>query len=426
MKKFIFIMLFALTAFSLPDNAKAVQDSDVVWSKTIVTGGDVNGVAFSHDGSKIFISEDNIFNGTRLEVYDTESGTFINYIETGFKKSANMVSISKDGQYLVTGSNEGIAVVFDANTYKEIRRFTPTLPYTPSGIIDAKISPDNTYLAVGTRGAGVYLFDFSSGNFLIDFAVDVGYQNVFNLEFTLDSKYLIFTAFEQPLRIVDLTNNSVSRWFDYSNNNCPNSIGISPDNDNILVLTENHRSFLWNFKLQTKIITYPDTTMYSRKVKFNSNGNYFIIPTYNNIPLSIIEAKTGKEVKTYSFAPDVFDISLDDKYIIVCGGYYYILLRANWNPTTVKESFDKENINLKIYPNPNNKDISFYFYLPDSGKIDLLMFDITGKKIIISDEYFTVGNHEIKRNYPNLAPGEYIVKLIFEGKEFSQKLIIDK
>ena len=80
------------------------------------------------------------------------------------------------------------------------------------------------------------------------------------------------------------------------------------------------------------------------------------------------------------------------------------------------------------YPNPFNPSTKIKFYLKESGKVKLDVFNILGEKVVeLVNGKLPAGSHEVVFNANDLASGIYIYKLNIEDKFNSvKKMILEK
>jgi hypothetical protein len=82
-----------------------------------------------------------------------------------------------------------------------------------------------------------------------------------------------------------------------------------------------------------------------------------------------------------------------------------------------KTGLNKEQIHLKVNPNPFQHSVWFHINMPKSMKISLSVFDINGKEVVrLADNVFSKGEHIISLNESarlplNLPSGLYICRL---------------
>lgn len=79
------------------------------------------------------------------------------------------------------------------------------------------------------------------------------------------------------------------------------------------------------------------------------------------------------------------------------------------------------------YPNPFNPSTKIKYSIPKSEKIQISLFDILGRKImILVDEYKENGSYEIKVNAEHLSNGIYFYRLIAENYSETKKMVVLK
>lgn len=86
---------------------------------------------------------------------------------------------------------------------------------------------------------------------------------------------------------------------------------------------------------------------------------------------------------------------------------------------------------LPNYPNPFNPATNITFELPQSGNINLIVYDVLGKEKekLINNEYYNIGVHNLKWNIKNnseLSSGIYFLRLSTENSSITNKIIYIK
>ncbi|MBT7787507.1 MAG: T9SS type A sorting domain-containing protein, partial [Calditrichaeota bacterium] len=79
------------------------------------------------------------------------------------------------------------------------------------------------------------------------------------------------------------------------------------------------------------------------------------------------------------------------------------------------------------YPNPFNNRTTVKYGLPETGLVDMTIFDLSGRKMmeLVNDEQ-SAGNHELDVNCTELTSGIYILSLKANRMNFTQKLVLVK
>jgi len=84
------------------------------------------------------------------------------------------------------------------------------------------------------------------------------------------------------------------------------------------------------------------------------------------------------------------------------------------------------------YPNPFNPSTQFSYTLPESGNIELAIFDITGKMVYkFHDGFQRAGNHNIlwtgvNQNQKTVPSGVYLCQLKMESNMITKKMVVSK
>ena len=81
---------------------------------------------FSPDGRYVLVAKNSSAESQKsddtMQLWETASGKEIRRFE-GHSDGVRSMAFSRNGQYLLTGSNDGVTRLWDATTGKQIRRF---------------------------------------------------------------------------------------------------------------------------------------------------------------------------------------------------------------------------------------------------------------------------------------------------------------
>ncbi len=87
----------------------------------------------------------------------------------------------------------------------------------------------------------------------------------------------------------------------------------------------------------------------------------------------------------------------------------------------------EKNETIGVYPNPTNNAATIAVKLENATKVNLAIFDLTGKVVYSkNEEVLGVGHNEITIDTEKLNSGSYIVQVIAGDKKMTTKLIITK
>jgi hypothetical protein len=93
--------------------------------------------------------------------------------------------------------------------------------------------------------------------------------------------------------------------------------------------------------------------------------------------------------------------------------------------TSINEQFNHA-LNLSVFPNPSNEQVSVVFDLLEDKVVEITLHDVLGKTIkTIHKQAFTNGNHSISIPVNDISKGIYFVKVNVNNIITSQKIIVD-
>jgi hypothetical protein len=122
---------------------------------------------------------------------------------------------------------------------------------------------------------------------------------------------------------------------------------------------------------------------------------------------------------TYSLCLTYIEIALPPCTTQVCEV-------INLTVTSLNEINTKFN-NIIISPNPSNGIVNIGYSINKSSKINVSLFDVTGKMIVELEDrdVLELGKHEIQFNTSKLSPGLYFIRFDNEFSTETKKLIIE-
>jgi WD40 repeat protein len=151
------------------------------------------------------------------------------------------VAFSQDGKYIIAGAGDYTAILFDAKTGKEIRKFKKINSSCTSCIIEAAITPDNKNIIIAQSDT-IKMFDLSSGKFIKGFYGQGGDPE--NLSVSTDGTY--FSAIEYGVaEIWDINSGKlILKAGDYSKEKVL-AASFSPDGKHLITGNEKRVTDIW-------------------------------------------------------------------------------------------------------------------------------------------------------------------------------------
>lgn len=95
--------------------------------------------------------------------------------------------------------------------------------------------------------------------------------------------------------------------------------------------------------------------------------------------------------------------------------------------TGVEESGRPSALYITSRPNPFNPTAMISFTLPEAGKVRLIVYDITGRKVaVLTNGFMASGDYDIQFDGTGLASGVYFVRLVLNGSMAVEKMTLIK
>jgi WD40 repeat protein len=195
--------------------------------RTFNRANDVSIAAFTPDGRAALIGG---ADPTAVQLVDVQTGQTIQTF-AGHTANGPVAILSSDGKFVVTGTDsdeEDNLRLWDAATGKQLLAIN-----CPGGVVGVAISPDNRYILSGSRDNIARLWDVQTGKEVRKF---VGHTNIiWNVTFSPDGKYILTASQDKTARLWDVATGEQLRLFPgHGNSSVANAI-FSPDGKYVVV-----------------------------------------------------------------------------------------------------------------------------------------------------------------------------------------------
>ncbi|HVN58330.1 MAG TPA: caspase family protein [Bacteroidales bacterium] len=410
----------------------SVSDNGTITVWEISTGKLVNQIrqaddrftcaSFHPGGTKIIagtrksgISLWDIVDGTRISGI-TPVKKDLNY-EKGFDyPEAKSIAYSTDGKYIIAGVQDYTAILFDATTGKEIRKYKNQNSECTSCAVNAVLSADNKLVIIGSSDS-VKVFEAETGKFLKALYGQGGEAEM--LCISANNRYL--AAMEYGVaELWDLnTWTRVLRKGDYSNRKVM-SVALSPDGKELVAGNEKRTADVigtgkgevimtlkgYLNQVDERILT--DSYMYwaalVNKARLSPDGRYIAVGrTGNNA--KILDFKTGNVFRTLRGHKSMvisLAFSADSRYLATGGIDGRVII---WDVETGNA--------VRTFTFPDEKEAIFSLDFSNDGK--MLAAAIWAGYVIIWD---TSTGERIRAISPHDKRGCYQVKFTPNGLYF--------
>ena len=100
---------------------------------------------------------------------------------------------------------------------------------------------------------------------------------------------------------------------------------------------------------------------------------------------------------------------------------------CGWDDTPVVKAVPTESRLLSAQPNPFNPETSIRLFLPEEGKVSLVIYDISGREVAsLFEGFYPDGTYEAEFDGSELPSGMYFARLKANGINYTEKLILLK
>lgn len=301
-------------------------------------------VAFSPDGRQLLAGSRNI------TIWDIATAKEIRKLDAKVTW-VRQAAFSPDALYAVTGNSAGVVELWDATTGKMIRSRqdikgqVTSLSFSPDGksVLEcrmegpvklwdtetgaerlhltgqgaAAISKDGRFIAAGTVGNNLQIWDVKTGNYIKTFS---GHKDrISSVAFSPDGRFLLSGSQDKTVRLWDALSGLAHRTFSGHRYHV-NSVAFSPDGKYVLSGSGDNTVRMWDPETGKELKSWQDISISS--VAFSPDGNFIITGGFDNIPKLLTWPEgirktvfTGHKLAVYSAA-----FSPDGKRIITASG----------------------------------------------------------------------------------------------------------
>jgi WD40 repeat protein len=324
-------------------------------------------LAYSHDGKTLFtISEDN-----KIREWDAESGKEIRIFMTP-SDEVERIYLSPDDKYLLTFSNT--ATLWDINTDQKIGVFPFDAGFP---VADATFSADGNFLLTGSRDGNAYLWDVKTGSEVQKF---IGHSGpVFTAKFSPDTKYVLTGGGDRTMRVWDIeTGQELGRFTFVA---LVIDIEVSADGKWVLTNSRDDRAQIWSLNASPRLPLFDHEAVVTA-AKYSPSGQFILTAGGGGEggAARLWDVRTGEKLRDFiGHTLDInygADFSHDGKYIVT--GSWDTTIRL-WDVQTGKELrqfIGDTNFINGVEFSPDDK------YIVSAGRDGVALWDArTGKEI---------------------------------------------
>jgi WD40 repeat protein/serine/threonine protein kinase len=261
----------------------------------------VASVAFSPDGQRVVTGS---WDGT-AKVWDADSGKDLLTLKSN-SEGIRGVAFSPDGTRIVTGSDDQTATVWDAATGNE--RFT--LTGHTNHVKSVAFSPDGRRIVTGGDDRTAIVWDAVTGRKILTLR---GHKEMINsVAFSPDGQRIVTCSWDRTVRVWDAGNGQELLTIEGPNASlwC---VAYSPDGRRIVAGSGDHSAWVWDAANGTNRLTLKGHSGGIRSVAFSPNGQRILTGSADKTA-RVWDASSGSElltlkghsasVESVAFSPD--------------------------------------------------------------------------------------------------------------------------
>jgi uncharacterized delta-60 repeat protein len=263
-------------------------------------------VAFSPDGKYVLTGSDD----GNARLWDTATGALVRTF-SGQTNIVRSVAFSPDGKYALTGGLDDTVRLWDAATGAQVRTFELT-----GWVLSVAFSPDGKYILAGGTNDDPTLWDTTTGAVVETFIGDA--KGAIGVAFSPDGKYLLTTSLSQSTaKLWDVASGELVRTFS-GHTDTVTSVAFSPDGTYVLTGSMDRNAKLWAATSNANVRTFSGHTDIVESVAFSPDGKY-VLSGSDDSTAKMWDAGTAALVRTFSGhtgAVNSVAFSPDGKYVL--------------------------------------------------------------------------------------------------------------
>jgi WD40 repeat protein len=244
------------------------------------------------------------------------------------------VAISTDGKYVLTGSGDNTARLWETATGKEVRQFLGHTGYVQA----VAISANGRYAMTNSYDQSARLWEIETGKELRSFPGHVGWDfsnRYFSVSFSGDGKYVLTDSADKTARLWEVATGKEVRRF-AGHTDFIQSIACSANGKYVLTGSADKSARLWEIATGKEVRRFTGHSGGVNAVAISTDGKYAL--TGAGASVQLWEIETGKEMRGFgrhSIGVSAVAISPDAKYVLTASGG--INIAHLWDTGTGKE-----------------------------------------------------------------------------------------
>ncbi|GHN00173.1 hypothetical protein WSM22_16620 [Cytophagales bacterium WSM2-2] len=216
----------------------------------------------------------------------------------GHDFTVSTVDISRDGKYLLTGSNDETVRLWEMETGKEIFSVNPV----KEQIKHVAISPDMKFFVTAALRHNVHVYDFNTRKKIKEFEVSPeSNRNGVDVAISPDSKWLAFGEDNRIVTVYRTSDWQKAYTFEYGSGwcgGCATFCSFSPDSKNLVMVSHNGSAKKYELTTGKLVRQYADGLRDASSIVISSDNKKIALALKKEI--IIWDNETGKELQKFN------------------------------------------------------------------------------------------------------------------------------
>jgi WD40 repeat protein len=204
--------------------------------------------------------------------------------------SVESIAFSPDGRFVLTGSEDSMARLWDAATGQQLRSFKGHT----STVASVVFSPNGRTVLTGSYDGTARIWEVATGKQLESFKADDRY--IHSVAFSPDGRFVLTGSADKTARLWDVATNRQIRAFEGHADEVM-AVAFSPDGRSVLTGSKDNTARLWDAASGRQILSFERNVYGVDAVAFSPDGQFVLTGAGESARLW--KAATGQQIRSF-------------------------------------------------------------------------------------------------------------------------------